>query len=67
MLKEMPTATVVPVVMDNFWRFEQYKLRPMPFAIKPACTVLPPIDRSGKTNDEVIEEVETLIRMELGL
>lgn len=67
MLDHMPNATIVPVAIENFWKLEQYKLKPMPFNVRPKCTVLPPISREGKTNVELVEESERVIRAALNL
>lgn len=67
MLTEMPDATIVPVAMRNFWRMEQYKLRPMPFRVNLKCTVLPAVSREGKSQEELMAEVEAVIKAELGL
>ena len=62
MLKEMPDATVVPVALENFWTIEKYGLRPVPWGKRLKCTIMPPIDRSKYTNNEIIELLEQQIK-----
>lgn len=61
MLNDIPEAIIIPVALDGFWRLTQYKLKPMGFWINLSCTVLPIIDRSGKTNEQIIEKARELI------
>jgi len=62
MLNDMPNATVVPVVIKGYWHLERYKLKPVPVGNKLSCTSLKPIDRTGKTNEEVLNYVEESIQ-----
>lgn len=65
MLKKMPDAIVVPVVLENFWRLEQFKLFPIPFGYQYRCTVLPALDRTQFDNKAIIDEAERVIRVAL--
>lgn len=62
MLKKMPHATVVPVVIENYWHLEEYKLLPVPFGYQYRCTVLPALDRAIFNNEEIVDEAEQQIR-----
>lgn len=64
MLKTMPDAIVVPIVLENFWLIEKYGLKPIPFGFGKTlkCTILPQIDRTRMTNDEIIIELEKQIK-----
>ncbi|MEM9846746.1 MAG: lysophospholipid acyltransferase family protein [Bacteroidota bacterium] len=62
MIEAMPDATIVPVALQNFWKIGRYRMKPIPFGIALRCTVLPPIDRAGKTPEEIIELLESQIR-----
>ncbi len=62
MLNNMPDALIVPVALDGFWRLTQYKLKPMGFWLNLSCTVLPLIERAGKSNDTIIDEAHQLIK-----
>lgn len=66
MLKKMPNATVVPVALENYWHLEKYGLKPIPFGHRLKCTILPAIDRTNLSNDEVVELVEKQIRAACG-
>jgi len=61
MLEAMPDAVVIPVTIDGFWRLTQYKLRPMGFFINLNVAAYKPINRAGKTNEEIIEEAQGII------
>ena len=62
MLDAMPDATVVPVALENFWKITRYGFQPIPFGAQPKCTVFPAIERADKTNDEILQACEDLIR-----
>ena len=61
MLEELPTATIIPVVMKGYWQIEKYRLKPIPFGLNLSCTILPAIDKTNKSNLEVLKEVEETI------
>ncbi len=61
MIKYMPNATIVPVVLHNFWKIGKYNMTPIPFGIALKCTVLPPIERAEKSVSEIIAELEEII------
>ncbi len=61
MIKYMPDATIVPVVLHNFWRIGKYNMAPIPFGVHLKCTVLPPVERAEKSNSEIIAELEECI------
>lgn len=63
MLSDMPEATVVPIVMQGYWNLEKYKLKPVPIGNSLSCTALAAIDRSGKSNEEVLQLAEKNIQM----
>ena len=63
LLKKSPSAVVVPVCIQNLWKLEQFSQNQMP---KPLggnyyFNVLKPIDRAGKTNEEIVKEAENAI------
>lgn len=62
MLDAMPTATIVPVALENYWKITRYGFKPIPFGAKPKCTILPVITRGNKSNEEILEECEAVIR-----
>jgi 1-acyl-sn-glycerol-3-phosphate acyltransferase len=58
MIEEMPQATIVPVVLQNFWKIGKYQMAPIPFGIHLKCFILAPIEKAGKTTNEIIESIE---------
>ncbi len=62
MLKKMPNATIVPVALENYWHLEKFGLKPIPFGYRLKCTILPAIDRTNLTDNEVIELLESKIK-----
>lgn len=66
MLKKMPDAVVVPIALDGFWKFERHSIQPIPAFNLFTCTVLPIVERAGKSNNEIIEIAENRIRKQLG-
>ncbi len=63
MLEKMPNAIVIPVVLENFWYLEQFKLFPVPLGYQYRCTVLSPLDREKFNNEAIIHEAERVIRV----
>jgi 1-acyl-sn-glycerol-3-phosphate acyltransferase len=66
LLQEMPDAVVLPVALDGLWELVQYNYLPIPAGCSVKATILEPIDRTGKTDDEVVAECEQKIRKQLG-
>jgi 1-acyl-sn-glycerol-3-phosphate acyltransferase len=52
LLENMPNAVVIPVVLHNFWKFERYRCKPVPFGTHKHLHMLTPI-----TDTHNIEEV----------
>lgn len=61
LLQSMPNALVVPVVVQNFWKLERYRLKPVPFGVPLRCTLLEPIERD-LSDREIVSLVEERIR-----
>lgn len=58
---------VVPVVIDNFWKMQRYKFKPIPFGINFFLKVLEPIDmkvwlEEGNSSTSLIAETEKRIK-----
>ncbi len=66
LLKTMPSALVIPVAIQGSWELARYGFKPIPIGVHMQCTALPPIDRTGKTNEEIVCEAEQAIRNFLG-
>ena len=52
LLKNMPNAVVIPVVLHNFWKFERYLCKPVPYGTHKHLHMLTPI-----TNTDNLHEV----------
>ncbi len=51
LLDNMPNAVVIPVVLHNFWKFERYRCKPVPFGTHKHLHMLSPIiDTDNKEN-----------------
>ncbi len=65
LLKTAPSAVIVPFAIDS-----NYKLHgkgfPMGIGVKVTYTVLDPIDREGKTPEQIADEAENIIKKQLG-
>ena len=61
-LKKVPHALVVPIAIENSWKLTQYGNYPLSFGENMKLTVLKPIDATGLSPDEVIQQAEKQIR-----
>lgn len=66
LLKYAPSALIVPFVIDGNSELTKSGNFPLTFGTKLTYTVLPAIDPAGRDAKELTEEVELLIRKELG-
>ncbi|MCS7017967.1 MAG: 1-acyl-sn-glycerol-3-phosphate acyltransferase [Bernardetiaceae bacterium] len=66
LLKAAPSALVIPVAIQGSWELAKYGFMPVPIGVHLKCTALPPIERNGKTSEEVIRQTEQAIRNFLG-
>jgi 1-acyl-sn-glycerol-3-phosphate acyltransferase len=66
LLEAAPNAVIIPVALDNLWEIVQYNYLPIPFGVKFKATILEPIEREGKTADQIVQECEYKIRKQLG-
>ncbi|MCS6968211.1 MAG: lysophospholipid acyltransferase family protein [Cytophagales bacterium] len=62
LLKAAPSAIVVPVAIEGSHELARYNFFPVPLGVHLRCTALPPISRTGKTNQEIIQATEQAIR-----
>lgn len=65
LLKKCPNALVVPVAINNTGTFNPKGLYPLTSFTKMTWTVLPPIEKEGKSMEEVVLEGEQAIAREL--
>jgi 1-acyl-sn-glycerol-3-phosphate acyltransferase len=62
MLKKAPNALVVPVTINHSWKLFRYGKFPMPAFVQPTWDLHPPIEPAGRPAEEVLAEVERLIK-----
>ena len=65
LLKKVPEALVVPIVIKNSWRLVQYGIYPLSFGEKMTWQVLQPIEPGNRPAEEVIMQAEQAVREEL--
>lgn len=65
LLKEAPNAIILPVALDGLWEIVQYDYKPIPFGVNYKATILEPVEREGKTDEEIVLECEYKIRKQL--
>lgn len=61
LLKHMPTALVVPMVVEGPWEIYKYGMKPIPAWPLVQLTVLEPIEPSGMTAQELTQMVQERI------
>lgn len=66
LLKNMPSALVVPLVVQGSWEIVQHNLLPVPWGCTLSLTIMEPIDRSSLSDKEIVKTAEAIIRKELG-
>jgi len=64
-LAEVPDAVVVPIAIANSWKLVRYGFWPIPAGIRLQFCVLPYIDATNSTAEEVIEEAHQRISGQL--
>lgn len=65
LLKIVPNALIVPVVIENSWKLVQYGSYPLSFGERLKWTVLNPIEPEGRNPEVVVLEAENAIRAKL--
>lgn len=64
LLKNAPSARVVPIYIHNAWTLNRFGSFPMGVGERLSWNVLPPIETAGRTPDEVAALAEAAIRAE---
>lgn len=64
-LKELPEATLVPIVVDGTWQIERHRMFVIPLGIRLTLHVLPSLAAADVPRRELTEHVDRLIRTEL--
>ncbi len=65
LLSEVPDAVIVPIAIANSWKLVRYGFWPIPAAIRLRFCVLPIIDATNRSADEVIEQAYQQIKLQL--
>lgn len=65
LLDNMPSALVVPVALDGFWKLFENSLLPITAGATLHFSVLPPIEPVDRSPEEILAEVEQLIKDQL--
>ena len=66
LLKKAPDSLIVPIAIENSWKFFQYGSYPLSFGEHMKMTVLEPIEPKGKPIDEVVGAAEAVIKEKVG-
>ncbi len=65
LFKEIPDAVIIPVALDGLWDMVRFDNKPIQFGVKVKASILPPIEKEGKTYEEMVVECEYKIRQHL--
>lgn len=66
LIKNMPDALIVPVVISGAWELLRYKFCPLPFGVRVVVRTLEPIEVSGRDAKELARLSEEMIGREMG-
>jgi 1-acyl-sn-glycerol-3-phosphate acyltransferase len=61
-LKKCPNALLVPIAINNAWKMVQHGIYPLSTFEHLTFEVLKPIEPAGRTADELVKQVEELIK-----
>lgn len=61
-LRKVPGALIVPVVINNSWQMVKYGFYPLNTFTRMSWEVLPPIDPQGQSAEELVALAEAVIR-----
>ncbi len=65
LLKKVPNALVVPIAIKGSWELTQFGNYPLRFGQGMSFTVLGVMDQADKTQEQIVEEAERLIKKEV--
>lgn len=66
LMKIVPNAIIVPVAIENSWKIVRYGSYPLSALLALRWTVLKPLDTTGKKPEEITQELEAVIRKQIG-
>jgi 1-acyl-sn-glycerol-3-phosphate acyltransferase len=61
-LKKVPDALIVPIAIQGSYEYTRYGSYPLSFGETIKHTVLDPIERQGRSAEEVVAEAEARIK-----
>jgi 1-acyl-sn-glycerol-3-phosphate acyltransferase len=64
LLKKVPEALVVPIVIKGSWELNRYGTFPLSFGEEITFTVLEPIETLTESAEEIIKKAENRIKKE---
>jgi 1-acyl-sn-glycerol-3-phosphate acyltransferase len=64
-LHNSPNAVILPVALEGLWEIVMFNYLPIPFGVKIKATILEPVEREGKSYDDMVLECEYKIRKQL--
>lgn len=64
-IKKVPEVLIVPVAINNSWKFVRFGKFPLSFGEHMTWEVLPPIEIAGRPVEEVLEEAHNAIQASL--
>jgi 1-acyl-sn-glycerol-3-phosphate acyltransferase len=62
LLRSMPNAMIQPLAIRGNWELLRYKFLPIPYGTSIELEFLPPIEREGRSDDELVSEIEGVVR-----
>ena len=62
LLESAPGAPVLPVAIDGSWELMRHGLLPVPFGVTVRVRILPPIARTGLSDDTILARCEELLK-----
>ena len=62
LLKKVPDAWLVPVVINGSWKMGRYGHYPLSFGERMSWTILPPVQPDGRSAEELVKEVELAVK-----
>ena len=66
LMKKAPSAAVVPFVVDGNYKLHRWGSFPLNIGLHLKYKVLPPVARKGRTDEEILAEMEQKIKEALG-
>jgi len=62
LLRSMPSAVIQPLAIRGNWELLRYNFFPIPYGTSIELEFLPVVERSGRSDDQLVTELEAIIR-----